>query len=77
MDGTQRIEALLEEIRDLQKEHLAESRAQAERGVALAEESVERQRRFATLYKWVVIAGGIIIAGAVAILLWVINTSGG
>lgn len=76
MENSQRIEELLVEIRDLQKDILAEYQAQAARGVALAEESVERQRRFGVLYQRVLIVGGVLIVGAISFLIWAI-TSGG
>jgi CHASE3 domain sensor protein len=74
MTDSTRTEALLEEIRDLLSELAAENRAQSERGVALAEESVERQRRFAILYRRVLVVGGLLIVGVVIVLVWLISS---
>jgi type VI protein secretion system component VasF len=70
MEDSTRIASLLEEIRDLQKTQLEEYTAHAARSVALAEESVDRQRRFGNIYKRVLIVGALLIAALVYFVLW-------
>lgn len=61
MESNDDIRRLLEEIRDTQREHLAEYRKAAERSVALQEEAVERQRKQVALYRWVVLVGALLV----------------
>lgn len=63
--------AILKEIRDLQKQQLAEYQDQANRSNRLAEEAVGRQKALGDLYVKVVIAGGIVILLAIAYLFWI------
>ena len=70
MDESSQVQSLLEEIRDLQKEQLAEYREQAARSIQLAEESVARQKAVSDLYKKVVVVSAIVIVALVAYLWW-------
>lgn len=70
MDESNRVHSLLEEIRDLQKEQLAEYREQATRSVRLAEESVARQKAIGTLYKKVVFVAATLIVVLLVYLWW-------
>jgi type VI protein secretion system component VasF len=69
MDGP-KIERLLEEIRDLNQEQLAEYRKQATRSVALAEEAVARQKAIGRLYKGALVTGAIVLLLLFGFLLW-------
>ena len=71
MEDTERIHALLEEIRDLQKQHLDEYREQAARSVQLSEEAVRRQASIGSLYRKTVFAGAVVLVGLFAWLWWV------
>jgi type VI protein secretion system component VasF len=73
MDEAARVRSLLEEIRDLQKEQLAEYRAQAARSIRLTEEAVARQKAIGDLYKRVVVVGAILIVALLAGLWWLIG----
>jgi len=70
MDESNQVHALLKEIRDLQKEQLAQYREQASRSIRLAEESVARQKAIGSLYKKVVFVGAILITGLLLFLWW-------
>ncbi len=76
MEDQRRVEALLEEIRDLHKAQLDEYKAQSGRGIALAQESLDRQRRFAAQYKRVLFAGGLMIAAGVGIIVFAVIMGG-
>ena len=52
---------LLTEIRDAEREHLAEYRRIAEESLALQKQAVARQEQIAKLYRRVVVAGGLLI----------------
>ena len=62
--------ALLEEIRDLNREQLAEYRKQTERSVALAERAVVRQELGLRLYKGGLVAGALVLLVLLAFLAW-------
>jgi CHASE3 domain sensor protein len=52
---------LLAEIRDAQREHLAEYRKVAQESLALQKQAVARQEQIAKLYRRVLVAGGVLI----------------
>jgi len=60
MDDSSQVCALLQEIRDLQREHLAEYRAQTARSLQRVEESMQRQKAYLELYRKAVVVGGIV-----------------
>ena len=70
MDESSQVRSLLEEIRDLQKEELAEYREQAALSIRLAEESVARQKAIGDLYKKVIFACAMLIIALAAYLWW-------
>ena len=72
MESNDDIRRLLEEIRDTQREHLAEYRKAAERSVALQEEAIERQRSVVALYKRWMIAGALVIVPLVGLVFYII-----
>ncbi len=65
MEADGRTERLLEEIRDTQREHLAEYRRVTHELLALQERALERQRQLGHVYRRIVLVG----AGLVGILL--------
>ena len=65
MNDDREIRTLLTEIRDAQREHLAEYRRVTERSLELQQRAVARQEHMAHLYRRLVVTGG----GLVAILL--------
>jgi CHASE3 domain sensor protein len=52
---------LLTEIRDAEREHLAEYRRVSQESLALQKQAVARQEQIAKLYRRVVVAGGVVI----------------
>lgn len=73
MESNDDIRRLLEEIRDTQREHLAEYREAARRSVALQEDGLERQRSVIALYKrWMAVGAVVLVplTGFVFYLIW-------
>jgi len=68
MEGGEEIRRLLTEIRDLEREHLAEYRKVSAEILNLQKSAVERQAVFGGLYKRMVL-GGAVMAFALLILL--------
>ncbi len=65
MTGEDEVRQLLKEIRDAQREHLAEYRRVTERSLDLQQRAVARQEQMAYIYRRLLVVGG----GLVAILL--------
>lgn len=63
------IKELLVEIRDLQREHLAEYRKVAQRSLELQQQAVSRQEQLGRLYRRVVVAGAMLILCIVVIIV--------
>ena len=72
MDNDQ-IGRLLKEIRDTQREHLAEYRRVTERSLELQERSVARQAQMAYVYRRVLIVGGGLVAVLVVLLVYLLT----
>ena len=68
---------LLREIRDLQREHLAEYRRVTQRSLELQQQAVERQANFGRLYRRVLLAGAALIAGIVLLIAYLLRLLGG
>jgi CHASE3 domain sensor protein len=62
---------LLTEIRDAQREHLAEYRKVAQESLALQKQTAARQEQVVKLYRRVLVAGGAVILLALMFLFWV------
>jgi len=71
MNGDQ-VERLLQEIRDTQREHLAEYRKAAQRSLELQERAVARQERIGGLYRRVLAVGGVLVLILVALLAYLL-----
>jgi ferric-dicitrate binding protein FerR (iron transport regulator) len=65
MEADDRTHRLLEEIRDAQRDHLAEYRRVTQRSLDLQQRAVDRQQELGRLYRRVVVLGG----GAIAVLM--------
>jgi CHASE3 domain sensor protein len=61
MGETEDIKGLLAEIRDAQREHLAEYRKVTQRSLELQQQAVDRQEQLGRLYRRVVIAGAALV----------------
>jgi type VI protein secretion system component VasF len=72
MDGDDRIERLLEEIRDSLREQLAEYRRVAQQSLELQQRAVARQERFGQVYRRLVALGGVLVAVLLALLVYLL-----
>jgi CHASE3 domain sensor protein len=70
MNGDPEIRQLLTEIRDTQREHLAEYRRVTERSLELQQRAVARQEQMGHLYRRLLIVGGGLIAMLLALLVY-------
>ena len=61
MEASERVIHLLEEIRDIQKTWVEESRRKVDRSLQIQDESVKRQAEFQRLYKKVIAVGAVVI----------------
>jgi len=69
MDSEEEIRQLLRDIRDAQREHLAEYRRVAERSLELQQRAVARQEQMGHLYRRLVLVGGGLVAVLLALLV--------
>jgi len=72
VDVNARIEELLKELRDIQREHLAEYRRVTEQSLDLQRRAVSRQEAFGALYNRLVLIGGAVAAGLLALLIYLL-----
>jgi len=72
MEQEDRIRQLLEEIRDTQREHLAEYKKAAARALELQQHAVARQEKIGGLYRKVVALGGVMVAVLLALLAYLL-----
>jgi cytochrome c-type biogenesis protein CcmH/NrfG len=63
---------LLEEIRDAQRDHLAEYRRVTQQSLELQQRAVARQEQVSQLYKRVVLLGGVLVAALLSLLLYLL-----
>jgi hypothetical protein len=72
MQPDDRTRELLEEIRDAQREHLAEYRRVTQRSLDLQQRAVERQQEVSRLYKRIVVLGGGLVVVLMTLLLYLL-----
>ena len=72
MNADDRTGRLLEEIRDAQREHLAEYRRVTQVSLELQQTAVARQEQVARLYKRVILFGGVMVAALLSLLLYLL-----
>ena len=63
---------MLEEIRDAQREHLAEYRRVAEQSLELQRRAVARQEQVSRLYKRIALLAGALIVGLLSLLAYLL-----
>jgi hypothetical protein len=73
MQESQEIKELLKEIRDGQKEHLAEYRRVAERSLELQQQAVARQEKIGKLYKRMVVFGSLLIIFIIVLIVYLLD----
>lgn len=69
MEPTAEIAQLLKEIRDTQREHLAEYRRMALRSLEIQEAAIARQARFTRLYRGVAIFIVVVVLGLIGLVV--------
>jgi hypothetical protein len=69
MEPAGEVVQLLKEIRDTQREHLAEYRRMAQRSVEIQEAAVARQVRFTSLYRGVLVFVIVVVLGLIGIVV--------
>lgn len=72
MDGGDEIRQLLREIRDTQREQLAEYRKVAERSLELQQRAVARQEQIGRFSRRLMVGGGVLIAVLLMLLVYVL-----
>ena len=72
MEGEDEIRQLLRDIRDAQREQLAEYRRVAERSLELQQRAVARQEQIGHLSRRVLVGGGILMVLLLALLVYLL-----
>jgi cytochrome c-type biogenesis protein CcmH/NrfG len=72
METDDHTDKLLEEIRDAQREHLAEYRRVAQQSLELQQRAVARQEQVSLIYKRIVLFGGVLVAVLLGLLLYLL-----
>jgi 5-methylcytosine-specific restriction endonuclease McrA len=72
MEADGRTQRLLEEIRDAQREHLAEYRRVTNESLDLQRRAVARQEQVSQLYKRISLLAGALIVGLLSLLLYLL-----
>lgn len=72
MNGSDEIRQLLREIRDTQREQLAEYRKVAERSLELQQRAVARQEQIGRFSRRLMVGGGVLIAVLLMLLVYVL-----
>ncbi len=72
MEAGEHTHRLLEEIRDVQREHLAEYRRVTQQSLELQQRAVARQEQVSLIYKRIVLLGSVLVAGLLSLLLYLL-----
>jgi len=72
MDSENEIRQLLKDIRDTQREHLAEYRRVTERSLELQQRAVTRQEQMGNMYRRLLIVGGGLVATLLVLLVYLL-----
>lgn len=73
MQESDEIKQLLGEIRDQQREYLAEYRKVTQRSLDMQQQAVNRQEKIGRLYQLVVIAGAILVVIIVMLIVYLMG----
>jgi len=71
MEGDE-VQKLLREIRDTQREHLAEYRQVTQRSLELQQRAVTRQEQIGRFTRQIVLAGGLLVLPLLALLIYIL-----
>jgi cytochrome c-type biogenesis protein CcmH/NrfG len=72
MDADEHVHRLLEEIRDVEREQLAEYRRVTKASLELQQRAVARQEQVTGIYKRIVLLGGVLAAMLLGLLLYLL-----
>jgi cytochrome c-type biogenesis protein CcmH/NrfG len=72
MEASEEVRQLLREIRDAQREQLAEYRRVTERSLELQQRAVTRQQEIGQLYRRLVVAGGVLVVILLMLLAYLL-----
>lgn len=73
MDSSEDIKRLLGEIRDVQREHLAEYQRVAQQALELQTRAVARQEQFSRIYKGALVAGTVLVVAVLVVIMYVLS----
>ena len=73
MEADDHTQKLLEEIRDVQREQLAEYRRVTQQSLDLQQRAVARQEQASLIYKRLVLFGGVLVAVLLSLLLYLLG----
>lgn len=73
MENQERIEKLLEEIRDAQRESLAEYKRVTSQSLELQQRAVSKQEQLGKTYRVALIASAALIAGIVGLIIYLLQ----
>ena len=76
MTDDERAQRLLEEIRDVQKESLAEYRRVTQQSLDMQRQAMTRQQQIVQLYRRVLLVGVVIVAPLLVLLLYLLSRWG-
>jgi cytochrome c-type biogenesis protein CcmH/NrfG len=72
LEADERTHRLLEEIRDAQREQLAEYRRVTQQSLELQQRAVARQEQVSLLYRRIALLGGVLVVVLVGLLLYLL-----
>jgi cytochrome c-type biogenesis protein CcmH/NrfG len=72
LEADERTHKLLEEIRDAQREQLAEYRRVTQQSLELQQRAVGRQEQVSLLYRRIALLGGVLVVTLVGLLLYLL-----
>ncbi len=73
MEDQSRVETLLEEIRDAQRESLEEYKRVTSQSLELQQKAVNRQEQLGKTYRYALIASAILVVGIVILIFYVLQ----
>jgi hypothetical protein len=73
MEASEETTALLREIKDIQKEHLAEYKAAAERSIELQQRAVTRAESIGRIYRVALAVSAVLIIGIILLIIYLMT----
>lgn len=69
----QELNRLLEEIRDVEREHLSEYRRVTQRSLELQEKAVARQEQVTRIYQWALVGAVVLTIGIILLIVYLMD----